>query len=46
MRLWSNRSIEEKNLLNPAFCCVALTTSVIEYQNLVQAGMPYDLPLF
>ena len=43
MKRWDLRTVEEANLLNPAFCCVALTSSVIEYATIDRLGMPYPL---
>lgn len=43
MNSWNNRSKEVANLLNPAFCCVALTTSIINYSNAKNIGMPVIL---
>ncbi len=43
MKTWSLRPIEEAHLLNPAFCCVALTSSVIGYAAIEPPGMPYPL---
>lgn len=43
MKPWPQRPIEEANLLNPAFCCVALASSVAEYASVDRVGMPYPL---
>jgi len=43
MKPWSERSIEEANLLNPAFCCATLTASIAGYFSVNDAGMPYPL---
>jgi hypothetical protein len=43
MKLWSQRSIEETSLLNPAFCCLILASSVASYSNLKSEGLPYPL---
>ena len=43
MRLWTTRSKEEAHLLNPAFCCTILATTIYEYVNLRKEGMPYAL---
>ncbi|MDD5738690.1 MAG: DUF6521 family protein [Candidatus Pacebacteria bacterium] len=43
MKPWSERSIEEANLLNPAFCCAALAMSIAGYSGVNDAGMPYPL---
>lgn len=43
MKIWSERPIEEANLLNPAFCCAVLAASVAGYSSIEDAGMPYPL---
>lgn len=43
MEKWTHRPIEEANLLNPAFCCVALTSAVIGYMGIDKEGIPYPL---
>ena len=43
MKAWAERPIEEANLLNPAFCCVALTSSVAGYSGVDGAGLPYPI---
>lgn len=40
---WGERPIEEANLLNPAFCCVTLASSVIGYKKIDGSGIPYPL---
>lgn len=40
---WEGRPFEVANLLNPAFCAVLLTSSVIEYEKAASRGMPYPL---
>lgn len=43
MKLWGNRPKEEAHLLNPAFCCVALTASVSSYTAVKSEGKPFPL---
>lgn len=43
MKPWDQRPAEEANLLNPAFCCVILTSAVVGYMDIDKAGMPYLL---
>jgi Family of unknown function (DUF6521) len=43
MKQWNQRPREEANLLNPAFCCTALTSSIIGYMGVDVEGMPYPL---
>ena len=43
MKPWAQRPVEEANLLNPAFCCVTLTSAVVGYTDIDKAGMPYPL---
>lgn len=43
MRAWQQRPIEEANLLNPAFCCVALSASVVGYSSIKAEGLPLPL---
>jgi Family of unknown function (DUF6521) len=40
---WTGRPREEANLLNPAFCCTALTSSIVGYMGVDAEGMPYPL---
>jgi hypothetical protein len=40
---WKERPIEESYLLNPAFCCSILATSVFGYSDVETKGMPYPL---
>jgi hypothetical protein len=40
---WTDRSPEIAYLLNPAFCCTLLTSSVIEYNNINSKGMSFPL---
>ncbi len=43
MKCWAERPTEIANLLNPAFCCVCLSSSVLGYCDLDSEGMPYPL---
>jgi len=43
MKPWAERTIEEANLLNPAFCCINITSAVVGHVNINRAGMPYPL---
>lgn len=43
MKAWRERPIEEAHLLNPAFCCAAVTSSVIGYTSVENEGMPFPL---
>ncbi|MDO9044774.1 MAG: DUF6521 family protein [Methanobacteriaceae archaeon] len=43
MNKWIMRPKEVAHLYNPAFCSVALTTSVISYSNIRPEGMPLAL---
>jgi Family of unknown function (DUF6521) len=43
MRQWTQRPREEANLLNPAFCCAALTSSIAGYMAVNVEGIPYPL---
>lgn len=43
MKPWNQRPVEEANLLNPAFCCTALTSSIVGYMAVDVEGMPYPL---
>lgn len=43
MKKWNERSSEAANLLNPAFCCAILTSSVIGYNNIENEGFPLPL---
>lgn len=40
---WKKRSKELGTLLNPAFCCVVLSSSIIGYSSLDDRGMPFPL---
>jgi hypothetical protein len=43
MKPWGDRPVEAANLLNPTFCCVVLTASIVSYTNRTQTGIPYPL---
>lgn len=43
MKPWIERPREEAHLLNPAFCCVLLTSSVVGYSSVEPKGMPLSL---
>lgn len=43
MRPWVERSIEEAHLLNPAFCCIVLSSSIVGYRSIDEGGMLYPL---
>jgi hypothetical protein len=43
MKPWSERPREEAHLINPAFCCAVLTSSVAGYGSLESEGMPFPL---
>jgi hypothetical protein len=43
MRTWTERSNEVAYLLNPAFCCAMLTSSVLDYTSIKSEGMDYPL---
>jgi hypothetical protein len=43
MNKWSLRAKDVANLYNPAFCGIALTTSVISYARIKHEGMPLSL---
>ncbi len=43
MKPWIKRPKEEAHLLNPAFCCVVLTSSVVGYSSVELQGMPFPL---
>jgi hypothetical protein len=44
MNSWTERSKEVANLLNPALCCLLLTSSVVSYSTIKNEGMPFSLP--
>ena len=43
MTLWRARSIEERNLLNPAFCSMLLWQSALAYGSERKAAMAIEL---
>ena len=43
MKQWTQRPVEGANLLNPAFCCIVLTSSDVGYMSIDSAGIPYPL---
>ncbi len=43
MKAWTSRANEEAYLLNPAFCCLALVASILEYRESKKEGMPFPL---
>ena len=43
MKQWIKRPKEEAYLLNPAFCCALLTSSVVGYSSVEPKGMPFPL---
>ena len=43
MKPWKDRSVEESNLLNPAFGCVVMSASVFGFQSVQNDGMPFPL---
>jgi hypothetical protein len=43
MSNWKNRPQEEANLLNPAFCCAIVSSSIISFKDKDGAGMPLPL---
>jgi hypothetical protein len=43
MKAWTERPLEEANLLNPAFCCVNLTTAIVAYLDEKKQGLPLTL---
>jgi len=45
MRPWMQRSNEEANLLNPAFCCLTLSSAITSYSEIMSEGLPYPLSL-
>ncbi|MDO9593137.1 MAG: DUF6521 family protein [Erysipelotrichaceae bacterium] len=44
MRPWHKRSIEEANLLNPAFLSIIIQRVIIAYSDSTQKNAPYVLP--
>lgn len=43
MQRWKFRSIETANLLNPAFCCAVLASSIVGYSIGDSEGLPFVL---
>ena len=43
MKAWRDRPLEVANLLNPAFCSLALTAATSEYFTRSNVGMPYPI---
>jgi hypothetical protein len=43
MKTWDKRPVEVANLLNPAFCCLVMTSSIVGYSSNGKKGM--ELPL-
>jgi hypothetical protein len=43
MKSWHERTKEEAYLLNPAFCCMALTYAIVNYIGEKEDGMPFPL---
>lgn len=43
MKQWTQRPVEEANLLNPAFCSALITSSDVGYMSIDNAGIPYPL---
>jgi hypothetical protein len=43
MKPWVKRPVEEANLLNPAFCCVTVTTFASGYAGVDPSGVPFPL---
>lgn len=43
MTVWTERSREEANLLNPAFCCLGLAAAASGYQSVANQGIPLSL---
>ena len=43
MKPWAERSIEEANLLNPAFCCGVVAASAAGYLAACDEGLPFPL---
>lgn len=44
MKPWNERPKEEAYLLNPPFCCLLVTASVIGYASIENKGLPFSLP--
>lgn len=43
MKKWTERTKEEANLFNPAFCSQLMTASIVGYLGEKQQGMPFTL---
>ena len=43
MSSWTERPLEEANLLNPAFCCLGMTAAIAGYQAEANHGLPLGL---
>lgn len=43
MKAWSERPSELAHLLNPAFCCIVVTSSLIGYMGIHPEGIPYPM---
>ncbi len=43
MKHWAERTVEEAHLLNPAFCCVVLSSSMLGYATEASVGLPFVL---
>lgn len=43
MRPWNKRSTEVAQLLNPPFCCILLSASIMEYKKVNSDGMDFPL---
>lgn len=43
MKQWTQRPVEEANLLNPAFCSALIASSDVGYMSIDNAGIPYPL---
>lgn len=44
MKPWTERPKEEAYLLNPPFCCLLVTASVIGYTSVENKRLPFSLP--
>lgn len=44
MKPWLDRPKEEAYLLNPSFCCLLVTASVVGYCSIGNSGLHYSLP--
>jgi len=43
MKTWAERTREEAHLLNPAFCCSILSSSIRGYMSVKKAGIPFPI---